>query len=277
MVELREKSSHKPFRRLQDAEENSILRMLYYNKQKIPQSMLHAILNSDFSPAYHPFRSYFKSLAPWDKTTDYIGQLAATVHTTDDLYWNICVRKWFVAFAMGLIVDEIVNHTVIVLIGAQGCGKTSWVKKLMPKSLANYIGTAALHADSKDMAIQLSECGLILFDDFESLGRKDLALFKEVVTRSEINIRRPYGRNTENLTRRASFVAAVNHDKILTDLTGSRRYLCFVVKSIDYMHKVDIDGCMAQAYALYMSGFQFWFDQEQIVKLTDHNEDFMSK
>jgi len=277
MVELRERNTKKRFRRLDDAEENSLLRMLYYNKQKIPQSMLHAILNSDYSPAYHPFRSYFKNLSPWDRQHDYIGQLAATVRTKDDRYWNLCFRKWFVAFAMGLIVDEIVNHTVIVFIGAQGLGKTSWCTKLMPRSLANYIGTAALHADSKDMAIQLSECGLILFDDFESLGRKDLALFKEVVTRSEINVRRPYCRNAENLVRRASFVAAVNHDKVLTDLTGSRRYLCFVVNSIDYQHEVDIDGCMAQAYALYMSGFQFWFDQEQIVTLTDHNEDFMSK
>jgi hypothetical protein len=49
------------------------------------------------------------------------------------------------------------------------------------------------------------------------------------------------------------------------------------VKTIDYLHHVDIDGCMAQAYALYMAGFQFWFDKEQIVKLTDHNEDFSSR
>jgi len=277
IIEIKEKTSHKPYRRLEDSEENSILRMLWYNKQKIPQSMLHAILNSDFSPAYHPFRSYFKGLAPWDQKTDYIGQLAATVRTTDDVYWNFCFPKWFVAFAMGMIVDEIINHTVIVLVGNQGIGKTSFFKKLMPKSLSNYVSASVPHADSKDMAIQIATCGLIIIDDFDEIPRKELSTYKGNITLPDIYVRRPYARNAEIMVHHASFVAAVNHGKILNDLTGSRRFLCFDVKTIDYLHNVDIDGCMAQAYALYMSGFQFWFDKEQIVKLTDHNEDYSSK
>ena len=277
IIEIKEKNSTKAYRRLEDPEENSILRMLWHNKQKIPQSMLHAILNSDFSPAYHPFRSYFKALPLWDKTTDYIGQLAATIRTTDDDYWNFCFPKWFVAFAMGLIVDDIINHTVIVLIGNQGVGKTTFFKRLMPKSLSSYVSASVARADSKDMSMQIATCGLIIIDDFDGIPRKELLTFKGNITLPDVNVRRPYGHNAENMVRHASFVAAANHGKILTDLTGSRRFLCFDVKTIDYLHTVDIDGCMAQAYALYMSGFQFWFDEEQIVKLTDHNEDYSSK
>jgi GTPase SAR1 family protein len=277
IIEIKEKNSTKAYRRLEDPEENSILRMLWHNKQKIPQSMLHAILNSDFSPAYHPFRSYYKTLPLWDKTTDYIGQLAATIRTTDDEYWNFCFPKWFVAFAMGLIVDEIINHTVIVLVGNQGIGKTTFFKRLMPKSLSSYVSASVPHADSKDMLMQIGTCGLIILDDFDGIPKKELLTYKGQFTAPDVNVRRPYGHNSEFMVRHASFVAAANHGKILTDLTGSRRFLCFDVKTIDYLHKVDIDGCMAQAYALYMSGFQYWFDKEQIVKLTDHNEDFSSK
>ena len=95
--------------------------------------------------------------------------------------------------------------------------------------------------------------------------------------RPEIRIRRPYGRNSENLPRRASFIASVNFEQVLTDPSGSRRYLCSKVESLDYQHIVDIDGAMAQAYALYKSKFKFWFDQEEIKDLTNRNEDFMSK
>jgi len=54
-------------------------------------------------------------------------------------------------------------------------------------------------------------------------------------------------------------------------------YLCSNVVDIDYQHKVDINGALAQAYALYKSGFKFWFDQSEIRDLTHKNENYMSK
>ena len=277
MIEWRKSGSSKPFKRLDDHDENSIFRWLHHMGQLIPINTLHALLNSSFSPVFNPFKSYFQHLRKWDRKTDYIGQLAATVKTKDNKYWAFCFKKWFVAYAASLIDDDVINHTVIVFVGPQGVGKTSWLRLLLPKGLKEYFGIAALHTDNKDTAIQLAECALIVIDEFESLNRKDLAILKEIVTRAEISVRRPYGHNSEILRRRASFAAAVNHDKVLTDLTGSRRYLCVVVESIDYKHTVNIDRCMAQAYALYKSGFQFWFDKEQISVLTDRNEDFMAK
>ena len=122
----------------------------------------------------------------------------------------------------------------------------------------------------------MSECCLIILDELESLNRRDLGLFKDLVARGLFNLRRPYGRSTDLLIRHASFIASVNHDQVLTDTSGSRRYLCFTVKEIDYQHNVDIDGCMAQAKALYKNGFQYWFDKVEIAVLNNRNEDYMS-
>ena len=55
---------------------------------------LRAILLSDFSETYHPFRSYFEGLAPWDGVTDWIGQLADTVDTTRPAFWR-GEKYWF--------------------------------------------------------------------------------------------------------------------------------------------------------------------------------------
>jgi hypothetical protein len=277
MIEWRDVKSKMPFLRLIDHDENSMFRRLYHAGEKIPIAILHVLLNSDFSKAFNPFINYFRQLPQWDGVTDYIGQLCNTVKTEDDAYWAFCFRKWFVAYAASLVNDEVINHTVIVLVGIQGSGKTTWMKRLLPPGLKNYLGTAAFQSDTKDTTIQLTECGLIILDEMESLNRKDLASFKEMITRPEIRIRRPYGRNSENLPRHASFVASVNHEQILTDPSGSRRYLCSRVNSIDYNHTIDINKAMAQAIALFESGFKFWFDADEIKVLNKNNEFFISK
>jgi len=277
IIGWRHAHTNEPFVRMTDYDENSISRRLYHNDQIIPITQLHNLLMSDYNPVFNVFKVYKDSLAPWDGVTDYIGQLIATVKTEDDEYWDFCMRKWYVAMAVGLVVDVIINHTVIVFVGAQGLGKTSWMKRLLPKEFYDYFGTAVMKTDSKDTAIQLAECALIIMDDFDNLNKKDLASYKDMITCSDVYIRRPYGRFSEKLTRIASFIGSCNHLQILTDTSGSRRYLCSKVVSIDYQHTVDINGCMAQAYALYESGFKYWFDQEEIRELDLHNEDFMAK
>jgi hypothetical protein len=277
VVEWREKNSRKKFYRMNDYGENTLFRKLHLEGQEIPLSNLHALLLSNFSPSYHPFRSYLRKLKKWDGQTDYIAQLTDTVKTEDDAYWSFCFKKWFVAFIASWMIPEVINHTVIVFIGAQGIGKTSWIKLLVSKELQDYIGTSSFHTDSKDTQLQLAECIIVVLDEMESLNRKDLASFKELITRNDIRIRRPYGRNADNLERVASFIASVNHEQILTDTSGSRRYLCFKVTEIDYQHKVAVDKAIAQAVELYKSGFKFWFDQDEIRELIHKNEDFSSK
>jgi hypothetical protein len=276
VVEWRHANTDEPFCRLEDHHENSMLRRLHHADQPMPVQMLHVLINSDYSPCFNPFISYVDSLT-YEGTTDYIAQLIDTVKTDDDPYFAFCFRKWFVAYVASLVMSGVINQTVVVFVGVQGVGKTSWMKRLVPPALMNYLGTAVLQSDSKDTSIQLTECALIILDELENLNRKDLASFKELITRPEIRIRRPYGRNSENLEHRASFIAAVNSTQILTDPTGSRRYLCSKVNSLEYQHTVDIDGAFAQAYALYKSGFKFWFDKDEIRELTERNEDFMSK
>ena len=277
VVEWRKSNTKEKYERLVDYHENTMFRMLHHEGQEIPLSTLHALVTSDFSRNFNPFVEYFRRLRKWDGTTDYIGQLSDTVKIKDKAYWDLCFKKWFVAYMASMLNDEIINHTVIVFVGAQGVGKTTWMKQLVPYELMDYLGIAALQNEGKDTSIQLAECCLIILDEFENLNRKDLASFKELITRPAIRIRRPYGRNSDNLPHRASFISAVNHAQVLTDSSGSRRYLCFYVDSIDYQHNIDINCVLAQAYALYKSGFKYWFDQDEIKTLTMNNEDFMAK
>jgi predicted P-loop ATPase len=144
----------------------------------------------------------------------------------------------------------------------------------VPDLLREYMYSGNINPNNKDTLIQLSECCLIILDELEALNRSEIGALKELITKSSINLRRPYGYSTEQLPRRASFAGSVNNKEFLNDPTGSRRYLCFDVTYINYTHTVSIEKVLAQSKHLYETGFQYWFDQKEIEELQRNNEQF---
>ncbi|PRY11904.1 uncharacterized protein DUF3874 [Pontibacter ummariensis] len=262
------------WRQLDDRAESTMLREMKKAQVRVSQSELRILLSSDFCPLYDPFKFYFKNLPAWDGETDFIRQLASSVTTTDPEQWQLCFRKWFVAMVAGVLDEKAVNHTLIVLSGGQGLGKTTWVLGLVPGQLKEYLYSGEINPGNKDALQQLSENMLINLDELENLNRSEIGALKEMVTKSEIKVRRAYGHHHEKMPRRASFAGSVNTAQFLNDTTGSRRFLCFEVTDIDYEHQVDLDMAYAQALHLYKNGFRFWFDKEEIKAITAGNERF---
>jgi predicted P-loop ATPase len=255
---------------------NSIYRDLKLNRIKTSASELKAIINSDFVPIFNPFKSYFEDLPKWDGQTDYIAQLAATVSTTNDQLWEKCLRKWLVAMVGSAIQEEIVNHTVVVFSGPQGIGKSTWILNLVPTELKNYVFSGTINPSSKDTLVQISECLLINMDELETMSKAQIGELKEMCTKAAVRIRRAYGFHVENMPRRASFSGSVNDKEFLNDATGSRRFLSFEVTNIQYHHGIRMDHVFSQAYTLFHSGFQFWFDGTEIQEIAINNEQFQS-
>ncbi|MBP3192986.1 hypothetical protein NATSA_09960 [Natronogracilivirgula saccharolytica] len=169
---------------------------------------------------------------------------------------------------------NIVPHQVLLLKSKQGEGKSTFFQNFMPKQLENYMYSGTLDPTNKDTMIHLSECLIINLDELETLTKHKEGALKEIITKSEIRIRKAYGRFSSKLIRRASMCGSVNHTNILHDKTGSRRFLIHDVESIDYQNMSDMDPVYAQAYALYREGFRFWFDTEDNKKVQEHNSRF---
>jgi predicted P-loop ATPase len=255
-----------------DRDYNSLYRKLQKTPGKISIATLRGLLNSDFVGTYNPFVDYVESLPKWDGHTDHILELARTVKTTNDEFWHECFKRWMVAYVGCATDDAITNHTVIVFAGKQGVGKTTWHLNLVPRELQGYKYSGIVKPHNKDSGIQLSECILINLDELESLNKAEIGDLKEMVTKSAIRVRRAYGYNHENYTRRASFTGSVNKAQFLNDTTGSRRFLCFEVLEIVYPDKRLLNLAMAQAKALLDSGLKFWFDDAEIAAITKNNE-----
>lgn len=250
------------------------------NKEVKPvriQDIYH-VLNSEYVKPFNPFVNYFNSLKPWDGVTDYIGQLAATVHVRDNQeVFNEYFRKWFVAVVASLLDDRVVNHEILVLVGPQGCYKTTWFQHLLSPELRRYFYTK-VNSDriNKDDRLSLTEFALICMEEIDALNASELAQVKAMLSMVVVNERKAYAHFKESLPHIASFCGTTNNQQFLTDPTGNRRWLPFYVDSIDnpHTHPVNYEGVYAQLFALWKGDFRYWFTNDEIVAVNERNNQF---
>lgn len=265
------------FRDMTDRDENTL--WVRANKAGIYSApkTIQIVLNSEYVDNYNPFTSFLYELDTWDGKTDYIGQLADTVHTDNQELFSEYFRKWFVGFIASLVNPAIVNHEVLVLIGAQGHYKTTWMNHLLPHEWEHYFFTKAnSNRMTKDDQLTLTEFALICFEEIDNMSPSEMNQFKAMVSLPAVNERSPYARNKAHRAHVASFCGTGNNPAFLNDPTGTRRWLAFHVLSIDnpYTMELPYREIYAQALALYRSGFRYWFEQKEIDVLGKHNEQF---
>ena len=244
-----------------------------------------AVLQSHRIPDIHPLREYVLNCRPYtDDQPDWIGWLAERVTVeggeAEQQQWRTCFTKWFVAMVACWMKDEVVNQQVLVLIGRQGIFKTTWLEHLLPPELRAYGCKMANSAQlNKDERLRIAEYGLIALDEIDAMGAKELNVIKSVITASDISERAAYGYTKERRMRLASFCASGNKQEFLTDITGNRRWLPFLVESIinPFFITLPYEQIYAQAKWLIDKGFQYWFDLDDIETLEQHNENFRAQ
>lgn len=264
------------FEELTEFKMNSIWREMRIKGITITLKDLTQWIYSDITPTINPFLEYFEKLPKYNGGRDYIRELAETVEVLDveREIWYDWLKKWLVAAFLCATKPDHINQTALIFVGPQGCGKTTWLQKLVPLELQDYYFGGTIKPNNKDTIIQLAECFVINMDELENLNRSDIGNLKEIITKKNIRIRRPFSRVIENMPRRASFVGSVNNVDFLNDPTGSRRFLIFEVTKIDYLHQIPIDMLYSQVAYLASENFQYWFDHQEIKEINLRNEKF---
>ena len=260
---------------------NDDLGTLYFRIQKkitdFSKENLVLLLYSEFTPKYNPILDYFKNLEPWDEKEDYIYDLSMTVMTDDVALWPKYFKKWLVGAVACALSDRITNDPAIIFQGDQGVGKTRWIHRLVPEQLKNYIYTGSIDPKDKDSKFNIVSNFLVNLDELETAARGEIGHLKSLMTQKTLQLRRPYGRLTENYIRRSSFIGSVNKFEFLNDPTGGRRFLTFTTTTILYQHDVDIDKVWAQALFLFRAGEKYWFAPEEIKEINARNDVYRFK
>lgn len=276
-IEWRSKQIETEYRELT----NDDIGSLYFRIQKqvtdFSKDNLILLLYSEFTPKYNPILNYFNNLQPWDEKEDYIYNLSMTVMTDDVALWPKYFRKWIVGVVACALSDRISNDPAIIFQGDQGVGKTRWIHRLVPEQLKNYIYTGSIDPKDKDSKFNIVSNFLINLDELETAARGEIGHLKSLMTQKTLQLRRPYGRLTENYIRRSSFVGSVNKLEFLNDPTGGRRFLTFSTSTILYEHDIDIDKVWTQALYLFRNGERYWFAPDEIKEINARNDAYRFK
>ena len=267
--------------RINDRIENTLWKELSKEKP-VRMRDLQYVIGSDYVPAYHPFRFYLEHLLPWtEEQGDNIMELSLSVNVKGDsdeqFLFAEYLKKWLVAMVASWMDDRVVNNVMLVLIGPQGAYKTTWFAHLLPPQLREYFYTKTNSGMvSKDDLLALSQYGLMCWEELDSMQLKELNKLKAVMTMPSINERAAYAHYHENRPHLASFCGTGNNVQFLSDPTGTRRWLPFEVENIDspMSSPFNYEGIYSQAYALYRQGFRYWFDRNEILRLSQHNQQF---
>lgn len=249
-----------------------------------PQEVL-IVLHSSMLPQVHPLRDYVEQQNAYDaqKEPNWIGEMADQVTLADTSkheLWRRCFCKWFIAMVASWLRDEAVNQQVLVLIGKQGIYKTTWLEHLIPPELRGYTCKMSNTQWTKDDRLRLAEFGLINLDEIDAMNSREVNSLKSLITAVDINERVAYGYTKERRLRLASFCASGNKREFLSDITGNRRWLPFEVAAIQspFTHVGFPYGRMyAQARYLIEMGYPYWFEQEEIAEMAEHQDEFRAQ
>jgi predicted P-loop ATPase len=95
-------------------------------------------LESDRVPAYNPIEDFLYSTGTWDGK-DRIGELARRIKC-DNPKWPALFHTWFLGMVAGWqqLNKQHANSVLPLLVGDQGCGKSTFCLNLLPPELREY-------------------------------------------------------------------------------------------------------------------------------------------
>ena len=238
-----------------------------------PVSQIKMYVQSEEVPLFNPVKEFLDSLPQWDGK-NYVAQVFSRlpgISTEQHSFLAIWLRA---VVAHWLQWDTLHgNECVPTLIGSQGCGKTTFVRRLLPPELRQYFLDHLNLSNKFDKEMALTSNLLVNLDELDAIRPSQHAALKQTLSKSKVNGRPIFGRTQEDRPRFASFVATTNNPHPLTDPTGSRRYICLTIPDgqlIDNEGEIDYGQLYAQVlYELRDLKAPYWFNNLEVQRATE--------
>ena len=232
------------------------------------EKKLHTQIFSLQTPDFDPALEFLRSLPVWDGK-NYVGALLDRLPglRAEQRYWLTLWLRSMVAHWLQL--DQLHGNDVVpVLIGAQGCGKSTFCRQLLPEHLREYYLDHVNLGNKFDKEMALTNNLLVNIDELEQVRPSRQAELKQLISKTRVNGRPVYGRAQADRPRYASFVATTNNCHPLHDPTGSRRYLCIEIPNGALIDNVTpIDYCQLYAQIISQLGFADGLGQLSVEEL----------
>ena len=231
-------------------------------------------LFSERIPTHHPFKDYIDALPEWDGT-DRVTMLAARV--SGQAMWLNGFHRWM----LGMVAQWLgyparcANAVAPILISTeQGMCKSTFCSMILPEELrAYYTDKFTINATS-GCEQKLSTFGLINMDEFNMYTERMMTILKNLMQMKKVNYRKCFKAYFSDLPRIASFIGTSNEKSLLTDETGSRRFLCMEVEKPIDCSPIDYPQLYAQLKWELEAGKRYWLSKEEELEIQEHNKAF---
>ena len=246
-----------------------------------PKTEITDYVESEEVPEHNPVQAFLDHLPVWDGQNR-VAQIFSRLPgiSSEQLnYLTVWLRS---AVAHWMQMDMLHgNECVPTLIGAQGCGKTTFVRRLLPVSLREYYLDHLNLSNKFDKEMALTNNLIVNLDELDAIRPSQQSSLKQTLSVSKVNGRPIFGRSQEDRLRFASFVATTNNRHPLKDATGSRRYICIEIpdgQMIDNTGEIDYGQLYAQVvYELRELKAPYWYNNEEVARIQQLNLDFMEQ
>ena len=232
-------------------------------------------LNSECVPLYNPVEEYLYEAGRWDGK-DRIRALAGLV-PCDNPHWQELFYRWFLSMvAHWRGVDrQHGNSTSPLLVGSQGYRKSTFCRIILPPEL-RFGYTDSIDFKSKQEAERyLGRFFLINIDEFDQINVSQQGFLKHLLQKPVANLRKPYGNTIREMRRYASFIGTSNQKDLLTDPSGSRRFICIEVTApIQTNVTINYKQLYDQAMEAIYKGERYWLNDEDENILKQTNREF---
>ena len=246
-----------------------------------PKSEITEYVESEEVPEFNPVHEFLDDLPEWDGQ-NHIAKVFSRIPglSSEQLnYLTIWLRS---TVAHWKRMDTLHgNECVPTLIGLQGCGKTTFVRRLLPVQLREYYLDHLNLSNKFDKEMALTNNLIVNLDELDAIRPSQQSSLKQTLSVSKVNGRPIFGRTQEDRDRFASFVATTNNRHPLKDATGSRRYICIQIpdgQMIDNTGEIDYGQLYAQVvYELCEKKAPYWYNNDEVARIQQLNQEYMEQ
>jgi hypothetical protein len=218
----------------------------------------------------HPVRDWLGSLK-WDGEARLQLELPAALGHGEESLAGTLLTKWMISAVARAMAPGCKVDTVLILVGAQGVGKSSFFSVLAD----SWFTDSPVHVGDKDGKMIMRRNWIVEWAELDAMRRASSQEATKAFLSARVDqFREPYGRGIVEAPRGCVITGTSNNREILHDPTGNRRFWPIDVLRLELgWVRNNREQLFAEALERYRAGEQWWLTPDEEGALSESHEE----